>query len=201
MVGRVPVSDYGINMLLGRVAHVPFPSVLRKFHSKFPHVFVPVGLRQHGGRRNRSVLAVSLDHALVPVAVKWFESVSVDKQELRFHSEPSHSPLHSCYGCVEDVDGVDFFCRYLFDGPCNRFLFYYRTQGFPGLFRHLFRVIQKRMVEVLRQNNGSSEDRTGQRASARFVASRLDLVRMKKAQKMGLVVHSAKIHNLFFPIK
>ena len=57
------------------------------------------------------------------------------------------------------------------------------------------------MVEVFRKYDGSGEDRSGQWPPSGFVSSCLDKVRMKIIQQLWFIAHSAKIHNLLFPIK
>ena len=187
----------GLHMFLGRISHIPFPSVLRIFLRQFSHIFVPVCLGQYGSCRNGCKLCISLDHALVGITVKGLEPVAVDQKEFRLHRQSSDSPLHPRYGSIQNIDGVDFLCTHLLYSPGQRLLLDDRAQQFPGLFGHFLRVVQKGMMEVLGKNDCSGENGSGQRASSGFVASGLDEVFMKTVQKVQFIAHSAKIHNLF----
>ena len=55
----------GLDVGGSRVAHVLVPAVLRVFQSQFPHVFVPVGLRQDRSGGDRGEFSVSFDHTCV----------------------------------------------------------------------------------------------------------------------------------------
>ena len=123
MVWCVSVSYDGVHMFLCRVSHVPFPTILRIFSRQLAHVFIPVSLCKHGCRCNWSEFSVSLYHALILIAVKWLEPVAVDQKILRSYLQPAHSPLHSGYGCIKNIDGVDLFRSHSFDSPCDGFFF------------------------------------------------------------------------------
>ena len=171
MVRSISVADDGVYVLLCRIAHIPFPSVLRVLGRKFPHIFVPVCLCQHRCRGDGRELGVTLHHALVLIAVERLEPVSVYQQIFRLDIQSAHSPLHSGDGCIQYVYGVYLFCTYLFDCPRDGLLLYHRTEQFPCLFGHLLGVIQQRVIEVLRQDHGCRKDRSGQRAASGFVAA------------------------------
>ena len=176
MVRRIAMLYDGLYVLLGRIPHVPFPSVLRVFLRQLPHVLVPVGLREDGRRRDRRELCIAFYHTLVFISVKRLELVAVYQQVFRLDLKPPDSPLHACYRCVEDVYGVDLLGADLLDGPRYRLPLDDRAERLPGLFGHLLGVVEKRVVEVLRQYDGGGEDRAGQRAASRLVAARLDEV-------------------------
>ena len=52
VVRGVAVVNDGLDVLLGRVAHVAFPSVLRVLEGEFSHVFVTIGLCQDRSSRD-----------------------------------------------------------------------------------------------------------------------------------------------------
>ena len=195
VVRRVTVPDDGFYMFLRRISHVPFPSVLRIFLCQPPHMIVPVCLCEDGGRCNRREFSVSLDDALIAVVIKWLESVAVYKQKFRLYSEPSYGALHAGYGCIEYVYSIDFFCADLFDRPGYGFALDDGSERFPCLFRHLLRVVEQRVMEVLREYHCSGIYRAGQRASSGFVTPRFHEVFMKIAQKVIFIAHFAKIRN------
>ncbi len=201
MVGCVAVSYDGFDMFFCRISHVPFPSVLRVFLREPAHVLVPVCLGEDRGGGDGCEFCVSLDYALVLIAVEGLESVAVDEQILGFHSQSAHRPLHSGDGGVEYVDCVDFFCADFLDGPCERFPLDDRAEGFAGFLGHFLGVVEQRVTEVLGEDYGGGEDRTGQGTSSGFVTARFNQVFVEIAQKMWFIAHSAKIRNLFVLVK
>ena len=159
------------HMLLGRISHVPFPAVLRVFLRKFPHVFVPVCLGEYRGCGYGREFAVSLYHTLVFIPVERLELVAIDEQEFRFYTQSAHRPLHSGDGCIQYIYSIDFFCAHFLNSPCYCLALDDRTKHFPGLFGHFLRVVQKRVVEVWRQDYRCSEYRTCKRAATCFVTA------------------------------
>ena len=70
VVRRVAVCNDGFDVLLGRVAHVPVPSVLRIFGGQASHMLVPVGLGQHRCGCDGREFSVALHYAFESIVVK-----------------------------------------------------------------------------------------------------------------------------------
>ena len=102
-------------MVAGGISHVSFPAISGAFGGKPAHKFVAMSLCKNRSSRYRHVFSVSLYNGTVwyvDVSHRieiWLELVSVDYDVSGTHFETVECELHSRYGCVEDIDSVDFF--------------------------------------------------------------------------------------------
>ena len=78
---------------------------------------------------------------------------------------------------VEDVDFVDACRRNRLYGPRHGLAFDDGAQLVAVALAHLLRIVEQRIVEVGRQDDGGGEYRTGQTAASRFVAPRFERIR------------------------
>ena len=94
-------------------------SLCKNRSSRYRHVF-SVSLY------NGTVWYVDVSHRIEI----WLELVSVDYDVSGTHFETVECELHSRYGCVEDIDSVDFFGLHHHHGPCKGLFLYHGTE--PG---------------------------------------------------------------------
>ena len=79
--------------------------------------------------------------------------------------------MHREVAGLQDVDAIDLFDRSSGHGEGNGFFFDDGSEDLAVLFGYLFGVVQQRMVELVRENYGGGEYRSGIAASSGFIAA------------------------------
>lgn len=176
MVGRGTTGDNSGTVLLGRIAFVVVPVVVRKLFVQTVHVVVAVGLGQNRGRSDGEVLAVTLYHRGMRDVGIGFKAVAVDEQVLGTYLQLGDGTVHSQERGVEDVDFINLLRSDDTDGPGQSLAFNDLAQGITLAFGQLFGVVEQVVTEILGQNDGSGIYGSGQATAACFVASGFDEV-------------------------
>src|SRR5690606_16728298 len=108
-------------MLLGRIASVCFPAVVRKFLADLPHKGVTVSFGQYRGSSNRIKKPIATYNALVrhiPISIK---TVAIDQQKLRPYCTIVQCSVHGQERSVQNIDLIDFLIAHLRHSPANSF--------------------------------------------------------------------------------
>lgn len=176
MIGRGATSSNSGAVLLGGVAFVVVPVVVRKLFVQAVHVVVPIGLGQNRCRSDGEVLAVTLYHRGMRDVGIGFEAVAVDEQVLGTYLQLGDGTVHSQDRGVEDVDFINLLRSDDTDGPGQSLAFNDLAQGITLAFGQLFGVVEQVVTEILGQNDGSGIYGSGQATAACFVASGFDEV-------------------------
>ena len=80
--------------------------------------------------------------------------------------------MHRLKRCLQNIDLIYFFIAYLFNGERNRVFFYKSPEFKTQIGRHLFGIIQQRMVKIEGKNYSSCKDRSRIATTSRFVTTR-----------------------------
>ena len=175
MMGRNAIAADGLAVLFGGIGHVAVPAVLGIVHGQASHIFVAVGLGQDAGGGDGLDGGVAFDHGVGGRIAPGREAVAVDQDEIGFDRKLVEGAFHAFDRGVELDDGPQFVALRL---------------------GQLFGVVEQRMGEAFRQDDGGGEDGAGEAAAAGFVAAGYE--RAAAGEQRRGVGHAARRVGLDF---
>ena len=174
---RVAVSSCWVALVLR-------PTISGEICIERRHRIVAVRLSEYRCRRDTHHPRVAMhDRRVRDLLGARRETVAIDKQKVRPQTEPGHGAMHSQEGGAKDVHPVDLLrCRHP-DGPRHGLTLDHLTQSPPSAIGELLAVVQLLVAEVRWQDDGRRKHRSGQTATACFVAARLRPAGFQKGQE------------------
>lgn len=160
-------------VLLGGIACVVVPTVVRVLFVKLQHEIVATGFGQNAGGGDREVFAIALDDGLIIDEGIGFETIAVDDDKFGAKCQGIESTVHGKDRGVENVDFVDFTGRNFGDGPSKSIAFYLFAQLITHLCRELLAIVETRVLIVGRENDGGGKYGTCQTTAPCLVATGL----------------------------
>ena len=188
MVGRGAMLLDALAVLLGGIAGIVVPAVVRVLLVEFLHVVVAIGLGKDGGCSDGKILAIAFHDggvgqgmallSTVAVFVIGVESVAVDDEGFGAHGQGIDGSVHGGDAGTEDVHLVDFGCGHDAQCPGNGVALDFLAERIALLGGELLGVVQQWILVVFRKDDGCGIDTAGEASTSRFVATCLDEVFM-----------------------
>ena len=165
--------DGGI-MLLGGIAHVVVPAILRIFLGNAAHILIAVRFRQNRRGSNAHHLSVALHDGLIGRVAIGLKLVAIDQNKLRAHLELVERTVHRQNRGVENVDAVDFFWPHMRHSPRQRLLLNHGAQQIALPLGELLAVVDNVVVKIGGQNHRGGGYRTHERSTTSLIAPGFD---------------------------
>ena len=169
----------GESVVASRISLVFCPIIAGELFVQAKHVFVAVGLGEHGGGGDIGKLTIPLHDALERKAKMALEAVAVYGQEFGRGGEAVGGEVHPLDRGLENVDFVNTGGRHGLHGPGHGLAFDDRTQEVALSLGELFRVVEQWVVEVGRKDYRGGKDCAGQASAPRLVAPRFEKLLLK----------------------
>jgi len=158
-------------MQFGAVALVLVETIFGKLRAEVTHDSIPRHFRNHARSRDGETIAIAVDDCGLR---KWTRKnrEPVDQYVLRRRNECRERNPHCFMRRAQNVDPIDLQMIDNADAPgdfavCNQLV----VDLVAAFRRKLFRIVQLPMPKLFRQDNCRGDDRTSQRATARFINS------------------------------
>lgn len=183
LFNRIPMRFCGITFVFR-------PLILREISIKTIHNFVTVSLGKHRSCRDRQVLAIAFDDAVVWSFVRWFVAIAIDQQRFWCCFELINRLMHGFIRSIEDVDLINSDIIYYTNSPSQGLFFDNRTKGIALFLSQLLGVIKQFVFELWGEDYCSCNYWARQTSAAGFIASSFN-----KSFGMKLLEHVSKINE------
>jgi len=171
-------------VLLGGIAGIVVPTIVRILLVEFLHVVVAVGLGEDGGGCDGEVFAIAFHDGgmgqgmtllgTVRVFIVGVESVAVDDEGFGTNGKGIDGSVHGCDAGTEDVHLVDFGCSHNAQCPGYGIALDFLAECIALVGCELLGVVQTWVLVVFGQDDGGCIDATSKTTSPCFVTTCFD---------------------------